>query len=464
LTVFLRHLGDIVGGWATIIGFLRVSRTTASSQIVRARLLIASGITLLTVFFACVFYLRQTSVAGSPHTYLYLEVGGVLLSFCYAANALVRFRGTHDRTALILAFGFVLSGIIETAGYFGLTDALASGPVALSGIPAGWMVSRTLLAVLLLAAIAVDRYMPTARQPSKETAAALLVVALAAYLTSAAFLAAPAAPVAHAANLLSRPWDLLPAVLFLVAAVCFRQRLRNNKEKKSEASLFDYSLFIVASLNVVCHVAAAFSRQLFDGPFFLAELSKTSSYIVMLSGALLDQARLFEQVRSMAVSDSLTGLANYRRLIGVMEAELDRSRRTQRPFSIVLLDMDGLKVINDQYGHLTGSRALVRIGKILRNHSRAIDTAARYGGDEFALVLPEAGKDIASRVVSRIRERLSTEPEHPALSVSAGVAAFPEDGDTPEKLLGSADRALYAMKNRRGSSSVQNLTRIAACL
>jgi diguanylate cyclase (GGDEF)-like protein len=457
-------LGDIVGGWATIVGFLRVSRTTASSQIVRARLLIASGITLLTVFFACVFYLRQTSVAGSPNTYLYLEVGGILLSFCYAANALVRFRGTHDRTALILAFGFVLSGIIETAGYFGLADALASGPVALSGIPAGWMVSRTLLAVLLLAAIAVDRYMPTARQPSKETAAALLVVALAAYLTSAAFLAAPAAPVAHAANLLSRPWDLLPAALFLVAAICFRQRLKNDKEKKSEASLFDYSLFIVASLNVICHVAAAFSRQLFDGPFFLAELSKTSSYIVMLSGALLDQARLFEQVRSMAVSDSLTGLANYRRLIGVMEAELDRSRRTQRPFSIVLLDMDGLKVINDQYGHLTGSRALVRIGKILRNHSRAIDTAARYGGDEFALVLPEAGKDIASRVVSRIRERLSTEPEHPSLSVSAGVAAFPEDGDTPEKLLGSADRALYAMKNRRGSSSVQNLTRIAACL
>ena len=256
---------------------------------------------------------------------------------------------------------------------------------------------------------------------------------------------------------------MLPAALFLIAAICFRQRLKYDQERKSAATLFDYSLFIVASLNVVCHVAAAFSRQLFDGPFFLAELSKTASYIVMLSGALLDQARLFEQVRSMAVSDSLTGLANYRRLISVMEAELDRSRRTQRPFSIVLLDMDGLKTINDHYGHLTGSRALVRIGKILRNHSRAIDTAARYGGDEFALVLPEAPKDIAARIVSRIRERLSTEPEHPVLSVSAGVAAFPEDGDTPEKLLGAADRALYAMKHRRGSS-VHNLTRIAACL
>jgi diguanylate cyclase (GGDEF)-like protein len=129
----------------------------------------------------------------------------------------------------------------------------------------------------------------------------------------------------------------------------------------------------------------------------------------------------------------------------------------------VLLDMDGLKTINDRFGHLTGSRALVRLGKILRNHSRAIDTAARYGGDEFALILPEAGRDIATRVFTRIRERLSSEEEAPSLSASAGVACYPEDGDTAEKLLGAADRALYRMKNH-GNSSVQNLTRIAACL
>jgi diguanylate cyclase (GGDEF)-like protein len=452
-----------VGVWGKIVGLLRGFRLTAFSPGARSRALIASSLAGLTLFSLAIFYLRQAGIAGSPQVYLYLEVGGTLLSFCYAANALVRFRGTHDRTALILAFGFVLSGIIETVGYFGLNDTLASGVVALSRVPTGWMVSRTLLAVLLLAAIAIERYMPTARQPSKETAAALLVVAMAAYVTSAAFLAAPSAPVAHAANLLSRPWDLLPAALFLLAAVCFHHRLQKDKKQKSAATLFDYSLFIVAALNVVCHVAAAFSRQLFDGPFFLAELSKTFGYVVILSGALLDQARLFEQVRSMAVSDPLTGLANYRRLISVLEAEVDRSRRTQRPFSIVLLDMDGLKIINDHFGHLTGSRALVRIGKVLRNHSRAIDTAARYGGDEFALVLPEAAKDIASRVVFRIRERLAAESEPPALSVSAGVAAFPEDGDTPEKLLGAADRALYAMKHRR-VSSVQNLTRIAACL
>jgi diguanylate cyclase (GGDEF)-like protein len=449
-----------LGGWGKIVGYFRAAQPVDNR---RALIIFSACLTALAIFPAMMVELRQASFAGSPQTYLYLEVGGTLISFCYAANALVRFRGTHDRTALILAFGFVLSGIIETVGYFGLNDALASGHVDLSRIPMGWMVSRTLLAVLLLAAVGVERYMPTARQPSRETAGALLVVAIAAYVTSAAFLAAPPAPLAQHSSILSRPWDLLPATLFLFAAVCFRRRLTQDKTTGTAPSIYDYSLFLVASLNVICHVSAAFSRQLFDAPFFLAELSKTTSYIVMLGGALVDQARLFDQVRSMSVTDPLTGLANYRRLISVIEAELDRSRRTHHPFSIVLLDMDGLKTINDRFGHLIGSRALVRLGKILRNHSRAIDTAARYGGDEFALVLPEAERDIATRVFTRIRERLSTEEETPTLSVSAGVAAYPEDGDTPEKLLGAADRALYRMKNR-GNSNVQNLSRIAACL
>jgi diguanylate cyclase (GGDEF)-like protein len=468
---FLRHLGDFVGGWGDIIGFLRQARLHTRSSAVAAvdcpkkpvsRVLIASWIASIAVLFGFIFYLRYAGVTGSPQSYLYLEVGGTLISFCYAANALVRFRGTHDRTALILAFGFVLSGIIETVGYFALNAQMQAGHAAPTTVPMGWMVSRVLLGVVLLAAIGVERYMPTARQPSRETAAALLVVLVAAYLTSAAFLAAPAAPFSHAAWILSRPWDLLPGALFLAAAICHRQRLENDKGGKNAPGLYEYSLYGVASLNVVCHAAAAFSRHLFDGPFFVAELFKTASYVLVLGGALLEQARLFEQVRSMAVSDSLTGLANYRRLIHVLESELDRSRRTQRGFSVILLDMDGLKAINDQFGHLTGSRALVRLSKVLSNHSRAIDTPARYGGDEFALVLPEAGRDVASRVVARIRERLAAEPERPALSVSAGVASFPEDGDTPEQLLGAADRALYGMKHR--GTSVQNLTRIAACL
>jgi diguanylate cyclase (GGDEF)-like protein len=450
---FSRQLGDVLGDWATITGFLRKDR---------GKLPVLGYSLFLALVFGAVLYSRFAHVVGAPTTYLYLEVGGSLLCFCYAANALVRFRGTHDRIALILAFGFVLSGMIETVGYFGLNDLLRTGQVALAHVPMGWMVGRTLLAVLLLAALAVERFLPTSRQPSRETAGALFVVAAAAYITSAAFIAAPATPIAKYGAFFSRPWELLPGGLFGLATVFFYRRYKGQQKNDGEGSLYEYSLFLVALLNTTCHLAALFSRRMFDGPFFIAELSKVASYTIILIGALIDQARLFDQVRSLAISDPLTGLANYRRLIAVIESELDRSRRTHRPFSIVLLDMDGLKTINDRYGHLVGSRALVRLGKILRNHSRAIDTPARYGGDEFALVLPEAPKEIAARVSARIRERLAGETEEPLLSVSAGIAAFPEDGDTAEKLLGAADRTLYRMKHR--GSTINSITRIAACL
>ena len=453
LSGFVPQLGVVLGDWGAITGFFRRDRGNLPALAYTA---------LLGAFLGAVFYSRQALGLGNPTTYLYLEVGGSLLCYCYAANALVRFRGTHDRIALILAFGFVLSGTIETIGYFGLNSLLRSGHFALTHVPMGWMVGRTVLAVLLLAALAVEKFLPTSRQPSRETAGVLFVVAAAAYITSAAFLAAPAAPVATPSAFFSRPWELLPGGLFALAAVFFYSRFLEQRKGDNDASLYDYSLFLVALLNAACHLAALFSRRMFDGPFFLAEFSKVASYSVMLCGALIEQARMFDQVRSMAISDPLTGLANYRRLIAVIESELDRSRRTRRPFSIVLMDMDGLKTINDKYGHLVGSRSLVRLAKILRNHSRAIDTPARYGGDEFALVLPEAPREIATRVSSRIRERLSTDAEEPALSVSAGIAAFPEDGDTAEKLLGAADRALYRMKHR--GSAMNSITRIAACL
>ena len=182
-----------------------------------------------------VLYSRHSHVVGAPTTYLYLEVGGSLLCFCYAANALVRFRGTHDRIALILAFGFVLSGMIETIGYFGLNESFSRRSVALSHVPMGWMVGRTLLAVLLLAALAVERFLPISRQPSRETAGALFVVAAAAYITSAAFIAAPATPVAKAGAFFSRPWELLPGGLFGLAALFFYRRFQKRKKTDQEA-------------------------------------------------------------------------------------------------------------------------------------------------------------------------------------------------------------------------------------
>ena len=169
---------------------------------------------------------------------------------------------------------------------------------------------------------------------------------------------------------------------------------------------------------------------------------------MVLGGTLLDNARLFDQVSRMAASDSLTGLANHRRLIEVLETEIERSRRTRRSFALLLFDLDGLKKINDRYGHLTGSHAIKRLGNALRSNSRAIDTAARYGGDEFAVILPEIGAEEAGRVAKRICERLANDGQLPELSVSVGASLYPQDGVTIEKLFGAADRALYRMKGR----------------
>ena len=166
-----------------------------------------------------------------------------------------------------------------------------------------------------------------------------------------------------------------------------------------------------------------------------------------------EQRALEDHLRRQALSDSLTGLANHRRLFEVLHAEICRSKRTEREFSVLLLDLDGLKAINDRLGHLVGNRALCRLSQILSDCCRSVDTAARQGGDEFALVLPETGAAAATLVARRICELLAGDSETPALTVSVGVANYPKDAENVGTLLYAADRALYAMKEQRSRSA-----------
>ena len=153
-----------------------------------------------------------------------------------------------------------------------------------------------------------------------------------------------------------------------------------------------------------------------------------------------------DHLRHLAATDALTSLANYRRLSEELASEIKRSDRTGRAFAVLMFDLDGMKQINDRYGHLAGNRALCRLADIFRFSCRSIDTAARYGGDEFAIVLPETGAKDAALVRKRICERLSSDREEPPLSVSVGMAVYPADGETIDTLFQAADRALYEMK------------------
>jgi diguanylate cyclase (GGDEF)-like protein len=393
-------------------------------------------------------FLRQLNVVVNPLVWSSAQIISALLSFTIAANVLVRYHGTSNRVSLFLGLSLAVTGIVHLLAIFEFYDRFLSHAEQFR-VPLSWMVGQTLLGLLFLIAHDVNKRLPWPREQKRNIAAVLAIVLAAFCMVAVAFLAFPSDPPIHPRSFISRPWDILPGVIFLAAMIVLQRASRG------ESFAFDAVLVWVAGMNAAGHAIASQSARLLDAPAAAAQLINTAGYVVLLGTTLLDNAQLFRQVRTLAISDSLTGLANYRRLVDVLQSELERSGRTNRSFSVLLMDLDGLKVINDRYGHLAGSHALCRVADTLRLHCRSIDTAARYGGDEFALVLPETGDIAAQQVADRIRDRLENDQEIPRLSLSIGIATFPRCGNSVRELLEFADRALYTMKERSKSGRTQ---------
>lgn len=153
-----------------------------------------------------------------------------------------------------------------------------------------------------------------------------------------------------------------------------------------------------------------------------------------------------EELHYQSRHDALTDLVNYREFIEKLEREVDRAERSHRSFTLLLLDLDGLKRINDLRGHLAGNRALKRLAAVIKEHCRSTDVAARYGGDEFAVMLIDSDHGMADQVAQRIESSLREGREEPPLTVSIGIGIYPDDGRTAADLIGAADRQLYRRK------------------
>jgi len=154
------------------------------------------------------------------------------------------------------------------------------------------------------------------------------------------------------------------------------------------------------------------------------------------------------ELEKLSLTDSLTGLYNRRHLMGTLASEVQRSRRLRRAFAVLLADVDRFKQYNDTHGHLAGDAALVKIAEVFRKTTRQVDCVARYGGEEFVVMLLEANLATATLVAERIRARVAEQDlGEGSLTLSIGVAEYPDGGDTPEELIATADAAMYKAKS-----------------
>lgn len=168
-----------------------------------------------------------------------------------------------------------------------------------------------------------------------------------------------------------------------------------------------------------------------------------------ICAAAIQNAIYFDQVRQLAYRDGLTGVFNRRFFETRIVEELERARRYHLEFSVLMIDLDGFKKLNDEFGHLHGDEALRRISNLLVQQSRKTDLICRFGGDEFAILLPETGADSALGAAEKLRRVIATS-ELPGVtatvSLSVGVASYPHDGDSRDAIVKAADDALYRAK------------------
>jgi diguanylate cyclase (GGDEF)-like protein len=165
-------------------------------------------------------------------------------------------------------------------------------------------------------------------------------------------------------------------------------------------------------------------------------------------GIGISHARLFKQTEEQAITDDLTGLYNKRHLMGRLDREMQVAARSGQPVSVILLDLDNLKAVNDTFGHIVGDSVIRRMGEVVRAHVRTIDIAARFGGEEFVVVLPFTDLDGALLAAERLREALEDEPIEMVGTVTAsvGVTTYPGSAANALSVLAEADQAMYAAK------------------
>jgi diguanylate cyclase (GGDEF)-like protein len=187
---------------------------------------------------------------------------------------------------------------------------------------------------------------------------------------------------------------------------------------------------------------------------FTSQDARLLSLLLEPAAVAIDNALLLKRSEELSITDDLTKLFNSRYLNATLRREVERSKRYRTPVSLIFLDLDGFKSVNDQHGHLWGSRTLVEVGRVIGATVREIDVVSRFGGDEFTVILPQTGPEGAAIIAERIRQKieettfLASYGLEVRITASLGIASFPDHGRTKDDLLARADQAMYLVKGR----------------
>ena len=392
-------------------------------------------------------FLANLTTAGSLLTSIAISCGNTLegVAGCYLVSRFAASRRFFERAPDIFKFAFLAAMVSTTvSATIGVTSLALAGFADWANygtIWCTWWLGDGAGAIVVTPLLLLWRDNPRLKWSRNQ------IIELV-FLFSGLFISADVVFGGRFHSLVKNyPLEYL-CIPFLIWAA-----FRFGRRKAATATFF---LAVIAAWGTL-HGFGPFSRQSQNTSLLLLQVFICIVAITSLALAaeITEHKRAEEHVRQMALTDPLTGLANYRQLLSAVDLEIKRYDRSGRSFAVMLLDLDELKKINDRHGHVVGSRALCRVADVLRVHCRGLDTPARYGGDEFAVVLPETIAKDAEQITTRIRERVAKDEEIPAISVSVGFAVFPEDGETIEALLSSADRSLYDMK--RGLHDGKNL-------
>ena len=383
-------------------------------------------------------FLANLTTAGSVATSLGIATGNTLEGLIGARflNRCANGRNVFDRARDILKFAFLaatLSTVVSaTIGVTSLSMGNFIQPKDFGRVWFIWWLGDTIGSILLTPLLVLWSINPRVRWNLSQIFERILF--LSGFVLLSLIVFGGLTPL----SLKNYPLEFLVVPFFIWAAFRFGQRE-------------------TAVAIVVLAAIAIWGTLRGYGPFAMRTSEKSllllQSFMgvkavmsLVLSAIVAEYRRVDAQLLHLAVTDPLTGLSNYRKFIDVLDGEIRRADRTDRPFAILFVDVDKLKLINDNLGHIAGNQALCRVANALRGSCRSIDTVARFGGDEFAMILPEAEEKAAHIVAERIANRLAHDRDGPTITVSVGVAVYPTNGNRKESLMNAADSELYKAK------------------